>query len=103
MQELQTSQQNLRQLAEETGGVAFVGRNNFDDAFDRIVQENSSYYVLGYYSTNDRRDGKLRNITRARRGISGCAGHLSQALCRAARPRAEEHGGRQAARPDRRA
>ena len=63
MQELQTSQQNLRQLAEETGGVAFVGRNNFDEAFDRIVQENSSYYVLGYYSTNERRDGKLRNVT----------------------------------------
>jgi VWFA-related protein len=63
MQELQTSQQNLRHLAEETGGVAFVGRNNFDEAFDRIVQENSSYYVLGYYSTNERRDGRLRNIT----------------------------------------
>ena len=63
MQELQTSQQNLRLLAEETGGVAFVGRNNFDVAFDRIVQENSAYYVLGYYSTNDKRDGKLRNIT----------------------------------------
>ncbi len=63
MQELQTSQENLRMLAEETGGVAFVGRNDFDAAFDRIVQENSAYYVLGYYSTNDRRDGKLRNIT----------------------------------------
>ena len=62
-QELQTSQANLRQLAEETGGVAFVGRNDFDAAFDRIVEENSSYYVLGYYSTNDRRDGKMRNIT----------------------------------------
>lgn len=62
-QELQTSQDNLRILSEETGGVAFVGRNNFDTAFDRIVQENSSYYVLGYYSTNDRRDGKLRNVT----------------------------------------
>ena len=62
-QELQSSQDNLRVLSEETGGIAFVGRNNFDAAFDRIVQENSSYYVLGYYSTNDRRDGKLRNIT----------------------------------------
>ena len=63
MQELSTSQANLRQLAEETGGVAFVGRNNFDQAFDRIVQENSTYYVLGYYSTNDRRDGKMRDVT----------------------------------------
>jgi VWFA-related protein len=62
-QEMQSSQQNLRQLAEETGGVAFVGRNDFDAAFDRIVQENSTYYVLGYYSTNDKRDGKMRNIT----------------------------------------
>jgi VWFA-related protein len=62
-QELQTSQANLRQLAEETGGVAFVGRNDFNQAFDRIVQENSSYYVLGYYSTNDRRDGRMRNIS----------------------------------------
>ena len=62
-QELETSQANLRQLAEETGGVAFVGRNDFNQAFDRIVQENSSYYVLGYYSTNDRRDGRMRNIS----------------------------------------
>jgi VWFA-related protein len=63
LQELQSSQQNLRTLSEETGGVAFVGRNDFDDAFDRIVEENSQYYVLGYYSTNERRDGRLRNIT----------------------------------------
>jgi VWFA-related protein len=63
MQELQSSQQNLRQLSEETGGVAFVGRNDFNEAFDRIVLENSQYYVLGYYSTNDKRDGKLRNIS----------------------------------------
>jgi VWFA-related protein len=63
LQELATSQQNLRQLAEETGGVAFVGRNDFNQAFDRIVEENSSYYVMGYYSTNDRRDGRLRNIS----------------------------------------
>jgi VWFA-related protein len=62
-QELQTSQMNLRQLAEETGGVAAVGSNDMNKAFDRIVQENSSYYVLGYYSSNDKRDGKLRNIT----------------------------------------
>ena len=62
VQELQTSQMNLRQLAEETGGVAAVGTNDMNKAFDRIVQENSSYYVLGYYPTNDKRDGKLRKI-----------------------------------------
>jgi VWFA-related protein len=62
-QELATSQMNLRQLAEETGGVAAVGTNDMNKAFDRIVAENSSYYVLGYYPTNDKRDGKLRKIT----------------------------------------
>jgi VWFA-related protein len=63
MQELQSSQQNLRMLSEETGGVAFVGRNDFNQAFDRIVEENSQYYVLGYYSSNEKRDGKLRSIS----------------------------------------
>jgi VWFA-related protein len=61
-QELQTSQMNLRQLAEQTGGVAAVGVADLDGALDRIVEENSSYYVLGYYSSNERRDGRLRNI-----------------------------------------
>ena len=49
-------------LADETGGFAAVNRNDFNGAFDRIVAENSSYYVLGYYSTNDRRDGRFRKI-----------------------------------------
>lgn len=62
-QELMTSELNLRLLAEETGGVAAVGTNDIDKAFDRIVQENSSYYVLGYYPTNEKRDGKLRTIS----------------------------------------
>ena len=31
-------------------------------AFQRVVDENSSYYVLGYYPANDRRDGRFRKI-----------------------------------------
>jgi VWFA-related protein len=41
MDELRLSQDSLRELAEETGGFAFVNRNNVDEAFDRIVAENS--------------------------------------------------------------
>ena len=37
-------------------------RNDFATAFQRIQQDNSSYYVLGYYPTNDRRDGRFRKI-----------------------------------------
>jgi VWFA-related protein len=50
-----------RTLAEETGGFAAVMTNGFDAIFDRIVRENSAYYVIGYYSTNDRADGKFRS------------------------------------------
>ena len=85
--ELRLSQDSLRELAEETGGFATVNRNNVDEAFDRIVAENSSYYVLGYYPANDKRDGRFRKIevrvtrpgvtVRARRGYVAPRGRPS--------------------------
>lgn len=60
--ELRVSQDSLRQLAEDTGGFAVLNQNDFNSAFQRIVQDNSSYYVLGYYPSNDRRDGRYRTI-----------------------------------------
>ncbi|MCL4845484.1 MAG: VWA domain-containing protein [Acidobacteria bacterium] len=60
--ELRLAQDSLRVLAEQTGGVAAVNSNDFAGAFDRIVRDNSVYYVLGYYPTNDRRDGRVRKI-----------------------------------------
>lgn len=60
--ELRLSQDSLRVLADETGGFAVVNRNDFATSFDRIVQESSSYYVLGYYPSNERRDGRFRKI-----------------------------------------
>jgi len=46
------TQDSLRVLAEETGGIAVVNQNNFDRALKRIDAETSDYYVLGYSSTN---------------------------------------------------
>lgn len=60
--ELQLSQNSLRALSEETGGFAAVNRNDLNEAFSRIVRENSSYYVLGYYPSNSRRDGRYRTL-----------------------------------------
>ena len=51
--EVRLSQDSLRVMGEETGGFAVVNRNDFATAFQRIVDDNSSYYVMGYYSTND--------------------------------------------------
>jgi VWFA-related protein len=46
------SQDTMRVLAEETGGVAVVNMNNFDKALANIDNASSDYYVLGYYSSN---------------------------------------------------
>ena len=49
---LRETQDSLRVLAEQTGGIAVVNQNDFDKALKRIDAETSDYYVLGYYSTN---------------------------------------------------
>ena len=54
-------------------------------AFQRIVDDNSSYYVMGYYSTNDRRDGRFRKIEVQAAGQARPHGARAQGLRRAAR------------------
>ena len=49
-----------RVLASETGGFSVFNVNNFSKALDRIVREHSLYYLIGYYPTNDKADGKVR-------------------------------------------
>ena len=60
--ELQLSQDSLRTIAEETNGFAAVNSNDFKSAFDRIVTDNSAYYVLAYYPPSNKRDGKVHRI-----------------------------------------
>ncbi len=62
----------LRTLAENTDGIAVVNSNNLDAGMRRIADDLSSYYLLGYYSTDTRLDGQFRKIAvRVRRpGVS---------------------------------
>jgi VWFA-related protein len=70
--------ETLRTLAENTDGLAVVNNNDLDRGLRRIADDLTSYYLLGYYSTNTKLDGQLRRITvrvkrpgvdvRARRG-----------------------------------
>lgn len=53
---LSNSTDSLRMMADLTGGLAVVGTNNFAAAFDRIAQDISSYYSLGYRSGTERVD-----------------------------------------------
>ncbi len=62
MNEIRLSQDSLRTLSEETGGFAVVNQNDFSNAYQRIVEDNSSYYVLAYYPPSDKRDGKFHKI-----------------------------------------
>ena len=52
----------LRKLAAATGGFPIVNSNLFTDAFPRIVAENSNYYVLGFTSGSENRDGRYRRL-----------------------------------------
>ena len=54
--------ESLRTLADNTDGLAVVDTNDLDKGFQRIVDDMTSYYLLGYYSTNTRLDGKVRKI-----------------------------------------
>jgi VWFA-related protein len=60
--EVRMGQDSLRVLSSETGGFALVNSNDFAGGFERLVADNSAYYLLGYYSSNDRRDGRYRKI-----------------------------------------
>src|SRR5437867_5831391 len=54
----------LERLASETGGVAFLPDRpeDLDKIFTRIAAELQAQYLLGYYSLNQRMDGKFRRI-----------------------------------------
>ena len=53
---MRKSQDSLRVLAEETGGIAVVNQNDFDKALKRIDAETSDYYVLGLLLEQSRSD-----------------------------------------------
>jgi len=56
------SQDSLRVIAEETGGIAVVNQNDFSKALKRIDAETSDYYVLGYYSKNPDATKRRRQV-----------------------------------------
>src|SRR5579863_10646367 len=57
------SQETLFTLAEETGGKAFLDSNDIEAGITQAQEGMGSYYLLGYYSTNNAKDGKYRRIT----------------------------------------
>ena len=57
------SQETLQTLAGDTGGRAFLDSNDFGKVFKSVQQDTSQYYLLGYHSANQLRDGRYRRIS----------------------------------------
>ncbi len=53
-----------KRMTEDTGGrvIEVHSESHLEQAFDEISQELRQQYVLGYYPTNDKRDGSFRKI-----------------------------------------
>jgi VWFA-related protein len=58
----QQSQDTLYALASDTGGKALLDYNDLTKGIVQAAQSVSSYYILGYYTTNASQDGKFRRI-----------------------------------------
>jgi VWFA-related protein len=52
----------MNEMADATGGKAFVNTNGLTQAVATAIDEGSNFYTLSYTPTNSARDGKLRKI-----------------------------------------
>jgi VWFA-related protein len=59
----QSSQQSLlKSLAADTGGWAIYNTNDYDTELDKLDQQLSNYYILGFQSNNPKHDGEFRKV-----------------------------------------
>ena len=52
----------LREMAAQTDGEAVLDTNDTSGAMRKVFQDVGSYYLLSYYSTNQKLDGRFRRI-----------------------------------------
>jgi VWFA-related protein len=57
------SRDTLSTLAQDTGGKMFADINNFSTIFKEVQEDTTGYYLLSYYSTNTKRDGRYRGVS----------------------------------------
>ncbi|MBZ5580378.1 MAG: VWA domain-containing protein [Acidobacteriia bacterium] len=58
----QGQQETLSTLASDTGGKALLDSNDLSLGIVQAQKDVSSYYIIGYYSTNEALDGHFRRI-----------------------------------------
>ncbi len=55
-------QSQMRRIAVDTGGKAFVNTNGLSDVLAKITTESADFYTISYTPTNTTMDGTYRNI-----------------------------------------
>ncbi len=70
MSNFQHSQDTLYTLAKDTGGKALLDYNDLTQGIIQAQKAYSSYYIIGYYTTNSTLDGKFRRIKIALKDLS---------------------------------
>ena len=63
MSSMNDTQETITTLAADTGGKALLDNNDLSMGIRTAQNDLSSYYILGYYSSNSAEDGKYRHIT----------------------------------------
>ncbi len=58
-----SSQETLGTLASDTGGKLFADSNDFAPAFQQVQHDTEAYYILGFRSNNQAKDGSYRHLT----------------------------------------
>jgi VWFA-related protein len=58
-----SSQETLGTLAADTGGKFFGDSNDFAPAFQQVQRDTEAYYIIGFHSTNQKKDGSYRHLT----------------------------------------
>jgi VWFA-related protein len=66
----QRSQDTMYALASDTGGKALLDVNDLTVGMVNAQKAISSYYILGYYTTNSNLDGKFRKIAISMKDLS---------------------------------
>jgi hypothetical protein len=62
MDRLQRSQDTLYALAGDTGGRAMFDYNDLSLGIARAAEAQTSYYIIGFYSTHTANDGRFRRV-----------------------------------------
>lgn len=59
---IQAQANNMRTIAENTGGLAFVGVSDMPRAVEALIHDNDIYYLVGFYPEPLVRDGKFHDV-----------------------------------------